>query len=226
MPIDPPPNNPEPLQQRLAELERENAQLRADVQDMNRFGGAGRSVVPPRSPDAPFFRPLLFQRKLGYLLIKLLIPMFFANFLPVIIQLPALRGLRQLYWNGMHVFDFAGIGTWHPGIGIGLICFGGLSLGLLSIGGLGVGVLAFGGGSFGVIAIGGGSIGIVAIGGGACGYIAIGGGAVGYYALAQRGLGKYVFATNRQDGPAIDLFTRWFPSLRESLQSPMPVIQK
>ena len=77
------------------------------------------------------------------------------------------------------------------------------------------GVFAFGVNAVGVVAIGTNAVGVIAIGVNAFGIIAIGHGAFGTYALSysHRGKGRYLFAPQRQDAEAIDLFTRWFPKL-------------
>ena len=198
------------LRRRLELLEDDNARLRAKLEPM--FG-----------PDNPAFDPHLFMRKLGRINLLML-----PAFLLMGLAMPLLISARQYVPNTpigpLRFVDFAGLGTPHPGLGFGVIAFGGLSVGAIAMGGGAIGIVAFGGGAFGVVAIGGGAVGIFAFGGGAVGYIAIGGGAAGYYALGQKGAGKYVLALNRQDDQAIEFFCRYFPSLRAAVTRPMPVL--
>jgi hypothetical protein len=71
---------------------------------------------------------------------------------------------------------FVAVGGWARGVvafgglATGLVSFGGLSIGVLAaVGGLAIGSLAFGGGAVGVVAVGGGAVGQYACGGGALG---------------------------------------------------------
>ena len=151
--------------------------------------------------------------------------MLLPVFLMIGLAVPVLISARQFAPAGsvgpLRFVDIAGIGTRHPGVGVGVIAVGGLALGAVAIGGGALGIVALGGGAVGVVALGGGSIGLIAVGGGAVGYIAVGGGAVGYY---QKAAGKYVLALNRQDDEAIEFFCRYFPSLRAAVTRPMPVL--
>jgi hypothetical protein len=66
----------------------------------------------------------------------------------------------------------------------GVIAIGGLAAGLVSLGGLSMGLLgAVGGLAIGGLALGGAAIGGVAVGGGAAGYYACGGGAAGTHVV-------------------------------------------
>jgi hypothetical protein len=154
----------------------------------------------------------------------LILPIYLIPLVTLVPSMLLRNWLPSMYVAGVPLVDFAGQGTRHPGIGVGVVGFGGAGIGLLGIGGLGLGVVAIGGCSVGLIALGGGSIGLIAVGGGSCGLIALGGGACGYYALGQRGAGKHVLALNRQDDPAIEFFCRYLPRLREACTRPMPVI--
>jgi hypothetical protein len=102
--------------------------------------------------------------------------------------------------------------------GIGLLSIGGLAMGGIALGGGAIGLIACGGGAVGLIACGGGAIGLIAVGGGAMGYVAIGGGAGGVYVLAGEGKGRYVLSRSRQDKEAVELFCRYLPRLRESVE--------
>jgi hypothetical protein len=213
----PDPSNPsaadelEQLKRRLDLLEDENQRLKAKMEPL--FG-----------PDNPSFDPIKFQRALAKPMLLVMLPiMLLAPLLVLGISLGR-RVIPPMDVLGFPLIDFAGIGTRHPGVGIGVIGVGGAGIGVIGIGGLGVGIIALGGGSIGLLAVGGGSLGLIAVGGGACGYIAIGGGACGYYALGQRAQGKYVLALNRQDDEAIEFFCRFFPGLRAAVTRPMPVI--
>lgn len=211
MPAEPhQPSETESLTRRIEQLERENERLR-------------RKLEPIVGPDNPCFDPHLFQSILTTRVMLLMAPLYLMLLLLVCVIVGAGK-VPAWHIGSVPVFDFAGQGTRHPGLGLGIVAFGGVSLGVFSIGGLGLGLIAVGGGAIGVIAIGGGACGLIAIGGGAIGYIAIGGGAAGFYALGQRGQGQYVLALNRQDPEAIALFTRLFPALRRALTTPMPVI--
>jgi hypothetical protein len=70
------------------------------------------------------------------------------------------------------------------GLARGVVAFGGLAVGLFSFGGLSIGLLsAIGGLAIGGLALGGAAVGGTAIGGGAAGYYACGGGAVGAHVV-------------------------------------------
>ena len=199
------------LKHRLDLLEDENQRLKAKLEPL--FG-----------PDNPCFDAMKFQRALAKPMVLVMLPIMLLAPLLVVGTTLARTVLPPMDVLGFPLIDFAGVGTRHPGLGIGIIGLGGAGIGLIGVGGLGVGIIALGGGSIGVIAIGGGSLGLIAFGGGAVGYIAVGGGACGYYALGQRARGKYVLAVNRQDDEAIEFFCRFIPSLRAAVTRPMPVI--
>ncbi len=200
------------LRRRLELLEMDNQRLREKLE-------------PFVGPDNPCFDPAAFMRAMRRPMLLMLLPTMLIG---LVVPLFTIRTVQRMVPHGtvlgIPIVDFAGIGTRHPGIGIGIVGIGGAGVGAIGIGGLGFGLIAIGGGSIGVIAFGGGSIGLIAFGGGSLGYIAVGGGACGYYALGQRGYGKHVLALNRQDDPAIEFFTRFFPGLRNAVTRPMPVI--
>jgi hypothetical protein len=200
------------LRRRIELLEEDNQRLREKLE-------------PILGPDNPCFDARKFQLALGKTIAWISVPAYCLMFLVMFVPVPAVRKyLPNMRVLGLPLIDAAGISTRHPGIGLGIIAFGGAGIGVIGVGGLGVGIIAAGGGAIGLVAIGGGALGLIAVGGGACGLIAIGGGAAGYYALGQRGAGKYVLAVNRQDDQAIELFGRWFPALRAACTRPMPVI--
>ncbi len=199
------------LKRRLDLLEDENQRLKAKLEPL--FG-----------PDSPCFDALKFQRALAKPMILVMLPLMLVAPMIVLGTTVARNVLPPMDVLGVPLIDFAGVGTKHPGLGIGIIGLGGAGVGLVGVGGLGVGLIAMGGGAIGVFAIGGGSFGLIAFGGGAVGYVAVGGGAVGYYALGQRARGRYVLAVNRQDDEAIEFFCRFIPSLRAAVTRPMPVI--
>jgi hypothetical protein len=198
------------LRRRLDLLEEENQRLRAKLE-------------PILGPDNPAFDTQRFNKAL--LRVNL---MMLPVFLMIGIAAPAMIALRPYLPAGrvgpLPMFDVAGIGTRHPGVGIGVVAFGGFALGAVAVGGGALGILAVGGGAVGIVAIGGGAAGIIAYGGGAVGYIAVGNDATGYYALGQKGRGKYVLTLHRQDDAAIEFFCRWLPFLRAAVTRPMPVI--
>lgn len=212
------PQNPSPesghedLARRLDLLERENQRLRMQVEQLT-------------GPDNPCFDRMAFYRGMRFYLFTAMIPVYLL-FLPAILAAIMPQRIANLPRLGpVPILSLAGIGSRHPGIGLGLIALGGLGAGVVGIGGMGVGIFAFGGGAIGVVAVGGGAFGIIAIGGGAVGYIAIGGGAAGYYVLAaQQGFGKYVFSARRQDPEAVEFFVRWLPRLKAAITTPLPVI--
>src|SRR5580765_4296864 len=179
------------LKRRLDLLEDENQRLKAKMEPL--FG-----------PDNPSFDPMKFQRALARPLVLLMLPIMLLAPLMVVGATAGRSVIPPMDVLGFPLVDFAGIGTRHPGLGIGVVGIGGAGIGVIGVGGLGVGIIALGGGAIGLIAVGGGSLGLIAVGGGACGYIAIGGGACGVYALGQRAQGKYVLALNRQDDEAIE----------------------
>jgi hypothetical protein len=199
------------LRQRLDLLERQNQRLRERIE-------------PLAGPDNPCFDQRRFLRILNRTMAMLMAPVWLATFALLPLGTILHRVLPPITIGGLPLVDVAGIGTRHPGLGIGVLGVGGIGIGLIGIGGLGVGVIAAGGGAIGVIALGGGSIGLIAFGGGAIGLIAVGGGACGKYVFAQRGWGKFVFAINRQDDEAVEFFCRYLPSLRSAVTQPMPVI--
>jgi hypothetical protein len=166
------------MQRRLDLLELENQRLR-------------EKLDPMLGPDNPCFHPQLFLKVLRRNLTLAMIPLWLVGLIVPLTLLPwtPLRTITKMHVGPVPLFDLAGINSGTPGIGLGIIAFGGLSVGVISMGGLAVGVVALGGGSIGVLAVGGGSFGIVALGGGACGLVAIGGSACGYRALGQRAYG-------------------------------------
>ena len=200
----------ENLRRRLELLEEENERLRAKVEPI--FG-----------PDNAAFDTRRFNKALQRINLTMM-----PVFLLIGLASPLVIALRPYLPSGgigpLPLVDIAGVGTRHPGVGIGVIAFGGVAIGAVAIGGGAIGILALGGGAVGVVAIGGGSIGFIAYGGGAVGYVAIGGHASGYYALGQKGRGKYLLTLHRQDEQAIEFFCRWFPFLRAAVTRPMPVI--
>jgi hypothetical protein len=207
-----PDDNLHDLRRRIELLEEDNQRLRERLEPI-----LGR-------PENPCFDPRKFLRTLQRVLLVVLLPLYLGAALLVPLGVVARNYLSPMYVVGLPLIDFAGVGTRHPGLGIGVVGCGGLGIGLIGIGGLGVGVVALGGGAVGIVAIGGGSVGLIACGGGALGVVAIGGGACGKYALGQRGAGKYVLALNRQDDEAIEFFCRYYPRLRDAVTRPMPVI--
>jgi len=204
-------NELDALKRRLDLLEEENQRLKQRLEPM--FG-----------PDNPAFDPIKFQRALAKPIAIIMLATYFVGGVLALGGFSIKRLLPSMDVLGFPMVDTAGIGTRHPGVGIGVVGLGGAGVGVVGIGGLGVGLIAIGGGAIGVVAVGGGSLGLIAFGGGACGVIAIGGGAFGYYALGQRAQGKYILALNRQDDEAIELFCKWFPGLRAAVTRPMPVI--
>jgi hypothetical protein len=204
--------SPDDLQRRITQLEEDNQRLREKLEPL--LGG----------PENPCFDPQKFQRGYQRVMLTIMLPLYLLAMLVVPLGVASRKFFPPMSLAGIPLADFAGIGTRHPGIGIGVLAGGGAAFGVIAFGGLGVGVLAVGGGAIGIIAFGGGSIGLIALGGGAVGVVAVGGGACGYYALGQRGAGKYVFALNRQDDEAIEFFCRYLPRLRHSVTRPMPVI--
>src|SRR5206468_11448678 len=134
-------------------------------------------------PENPCFDAKKFQRIHQRVLLWLVLPIYVIPLMTIVPTAMMRNWLPRMTVLGLPLVDFAGVGTRHPGVGVGLIGFGGAGIGLLGVGGLGLGVVATGGGAIGLVALGGGSIGLIAIGGGACGLIACGGGACGYYTL-------------------------------------------
>ena len=200
------------LRRRIELLEDENRRLREKLEPL--LGG----------PENPCFDPRKFQRSYQQVMLTVMLPLYLVAMLALPLGVMSRRFLPPMSVAGMPLVDFAGIGTRHPGIGIGLIAGGGAAFGIIAFGGLGVGVVAVGGGAFGIVAMGGGSVGLIALGGGAFGVVAVGGGAVGYYALGQRAWGKYALGLNRQDDQAVEFFCRYLPKLRAACTRPMPVI--
>jgi hypothetical protein len=200
------------LARRLDMLERENDRLRRQVEHLV-------------GPDNPCFDRSAFQRAMRFYMMVLLLPLYLL-FVPAVLAgtMPQLFSKMPMI-GSVPILSFAGLGSHHPGIGLGLLAFGGLGVGVVGVGGMGVGIIALGGGAVGLLALGGGSLGVIAIGGGAVGYIAIGGGAVGRYVLAaQSGHGKAVFSARRQDPEAVAFFVRWMPRLKAAVTTPLPVI--
>ena len=100
------------------------------------------------------------------------------------------------------------------GFARGTIAIGGCAIGGISIGGLSIGLLAaLGGCAIGTIALGGAAIGLLAFGGGAVGYVAVGGGAYGHYAFGAGAAGEHVISTVQRDPEAVRFFSQWFPWL-------------
>lgn len=197
------------LRGQLAWLQEENARLRRRLSE---FG-----LV-----DSPSFNPIAFQRGMRYYSSMILAPMLLLTLLPMIL-LTGVVSIPRLMIGPVPLIDPGGyFGI--PGIGLGIVAFGGLSIGVIAIGGMACGVVAIGGGTVGLVAIGGGAIGLIAVGGGAAGYIAMGGGALGKFVLAGQGAGPFVFSLKRQDARAVEFWTHWLPRMREALTNPMPVI--
>lgn len=201
-----------PDQQRLhmEHLKRENARLRQRVESV--FG-----------KDNPDFNPQAFQRALRRYLTFSWIPFMLAMPLMVLATSKVIK-IPNIPVGPTVLIDPGGTYSGTPGIGMGIIAFGGLAIGVVAIGGMAVGIVAIGGGAVGVFAFGGGAIGIVAMGGGAVGWIAMGGGGFGRYVLGGQGAGKHVFTLKRQDRVAVEFFTRYLPRFREAITNPMPVI--
>jgi hypothetical protein len=200
------------LRRRVELLEDENRRLREKLEPL--LGG----------PENPCFDPQKFQRGYQRVMLTVMLPLYVMAMLSIPLGVASRKFLPRMYVAGIPLMDFAGVGTRHPDIGIGVIAGGGAAFGILAFGGIGVGVIAVGGGAIGIVALGGGSAGIIAMGGGAVGVVAVGGGACGYYALGQRAYGKYALGLNRQDDEAVDFFCRYFPKLRAAVTRPMPVI--
>jgi hypothetical protein len=202
------------LLRRVEALERENDRLRQQLEPLV-------GTLPEYNPN---FHPGEFMKALRRTLLAVMLPLQLLA--PVVVLLAAFspRVIPPMQVGPLPLVDFAGVGTRHPGLGMGIVAVGGIAFGVVSVGGLGTGVIAFGGGSIGLVAIGGGSVGVIALGGGAVGFIAVGGGACGYYALAQRATGKYALALNRQDPEAVEFFRRWIPSISRAVTNPMPVL--
>jgi len=200
------------LRQRVSELERQNLRLRQRTEQV--FGA-----------DDPDFDPRTFQRVLSRYMMMLSLPMGVLFPLLAVAVVFGTGVLRQRIPVGPTVlFDFAGMQSGMPGLGLGIIAFGGAALGVIAVGGFAVGLIAIGGGAIGVVAIGGGAVGLIAFGGGAVGWIAVGGGAAGRYALGGQGAGKYVFSLKRRDKEAVAFFCRYLPALKKAITGPMPVV--
>ncbi|MGE5611127.1 MAG: hypothetical protein ACM359_17890 [Bacillota bacterium] len=209
------------LIQRIEDLERDNERLR-------------RKVEPILGPDVPWMDTPAFLRAIRQTVLVCMVPVYVA--LPVILLggLVLSRVAPNVRIGPVPLMDYGGQGSRHPGLGIGVIAFGGGAvggiaagggaLGVIAVGGMAVGLIAFGGGAIGAIAVGGGSVGLIAIGGGAVGYIAIGDSAVGWYALGRSARGRYALGLNRQDLEAVAFFRQLVPGLRKAVTMPMPVV--
>src|SRR5262245_42209789 len=148
----------EQMQRRLDMLERENQRLR-------------EKLDPMLGPDNPCFHPQVFLKVMRRNLTIAMIPLWLVFLVVPLAMVPRspLRSMTTLHIGQVPVFDLAGSSSGMPGIGFGIVAFGGLSVGVISVGGMAVGLVAFGGGAVGVFAFGGGSVGLIALGGGACG---------------------------------------------------------
>jgi hypothetical protein len=148
-------NDPESLQDRVDELEREVAVLR---------WGQGQRTVRRRS-GGTFLGIPVWEVALG----------------PDPENNEAFGHARAIVAIGDVATGVIAIG----GVALGGITIGGCSIGLLAaLGGLAVGTLALGGAAIGLIAFGGGAVGYVAIGGGAFGHYACGAGALGEHVIS------------------------------------------
>jgi hypothetical protein len=202
-------NNESHLQERLRHLEEDNAQLRERL-----------STVHPELAN-PNFDPLAFRIAYRRLFLRVVVPLIVILHIVFIAGFGLLMGSMENYEPAMigsiPIVDLGGMGTSHPGVGFGLIAFGGFAFGLIAMGGGAVGIIALGGGAVGLFACGGGSLGLIACGGGSIGYIAFGGSAVGRYALGERAFGKAAFGMNRQDPEAVAFFGRFFAPLKSAI---------
>jgi len=200
------------LLKRIELLERENARLR-------------RRADALLGPDKPDFDMLEFGRAMRFYSLAYLLPVILIvqALVPLALAFPQYVPRYEML-PGLPFFDAGGAGGSHPGMGLGVIAFGGLAIGVVAIGGGAIGVVAIGGAAVGLIAIGGGAFGVIAVGGGAIGYIAIGGGGLGRFVLAGDGRGKAVLSRRRQDAEAVEFFTRYFPRFKRAFTAPMPVI--
>ena len=119
----PGPDEPqEDLSRRLDLLERENDRLRRQIED----------IV---GPDNPCFNRLAFQKALRFYMIILMLPLQ-CMFIPLVLIGLARGLLPSLPMIGpVPLVDFAGLGTSHPGMGLGIVAFGGLALGAVACGG-------------------------------------------------------------------------------------------
>jgi hypothetical protein len=209
------------LIRRVEDLERENDRLR-------------RKVEPILGPDVPWMDTQAFLQVIRRTIIMCMVPVYVA--LPAVLLGALMLGhvVPNIRIGPLRLMDYGGQGTRHPGMGVGVIAFGGGAvggiaagggaLGVIAVGGMAVGLIAFGGGAVGVLAVGGGSFGLIAIGGGSVGYIALGGTACGWYALGQKAYGRHALGLNRQDLEAVAFFSRWVPGLRKAVTMPMPVV--
>jgi hypothetical protein len=198
------------LRRSVEMLERENERLR-------------KHLGIADAPIHPAFDAGAFRRALA--------PYFLMLWLPFLVVMAVPAGVQYFApgWTGMRigpvpVVDISGNASGMPGIGLGIIAFGGLSIGAIACGGGAVGLVAVGGGALGLVALGGGAVGVIAVGGGAVGYIAMGGGGVGRYVLGGGGRGRAVFSYVRQDPEAVEFFCRYLPRLRRAFASPLPVV--
>lgn len=170
------------------------------------------------APRAAIFDAIRFRRAMGRcsrFLAGLVIPL--CALAALAMTLP--EGTSSVTVLGLPLYDWGmPLGYFH--FAFGVIAFGALAAGILACGFGAIGLVAVGLGAVGVIAVGGGAVGIIAVGAGAWGYIAIGGRACGKWVLARQGRGRFVFCATRQDTPAVEVFTRWLPRLRDAFASP------
>lgn len=207
----PPVNSSDGVDGRLAALERENQRLRSRLE-------------PLLGPDDPSFNPRAFHRALTRYLLLVTLPVALLLPLASVLGVRYTTAFPRIPVGPTVLVDVGGLQSGTPGLGRGIVAFGGLSIGVIAFGGCAIGVLAVGGGALGVLAVGGGAVGLIAVGGGAAGYVALGGGAYGKYALGSQGAGRFVFSLKRRDKEAVEFFCRYLPGLKKCLTGPMPVV--
>jgi hypothetical protein len=201
------------LRDQVADLERENAQLRARLGDGSALG-------------SPTFNPIAFRRALNYYIRLSLVVVLPLQLLPVAWVLRYGPAFTSPMLGPIPLIDFAGMqSNVLPGIGFGVFAFGGLAIGAVAVGGGAIGLIAMGGGAVGLFSFGGGSLGLIAVGGGAVGLVSLGGGAAGIWACGERGAGRHVLSFKRQDAAAVEFFCRWMPRLRSAVTRPQPVVR-
>src|SRR3954462_6922357 len=97
------------LRRRLDLLEDENQRLREKLEPL--LGG----------PENPCFDSRKFQRLHQRVLMSLMLPIYLVPLIAIIPATGVRNWIPPMSVAGVPLFDFAGIGTRHPGIGFGVV---------------------------------------------------------------------------------------------------------
>src|SRR5687768_10035417 len=118
MPADVSPDELTRLRRRVEILEAENQNLREQVEQIQPLAAG---------PPNPCFSPREFQKRYQRVMLWTLVPVYLLSGLFVLLPMRQVqRYVPRVRVLGLPLIDVAGIGTRHPGIGVGIVAFGGV----------------------------------------------------------------------------------------------------